>query len=222
MVLKISLGGIIMHEFPDYYERNLPHWQPKGATLFFTYRLAGSLPKSVLEKLRREKDLAYEKIAEDVHQTPKGKELRDSIKRSIFLKYEEALESQNTGPQWLDHPTIAELVSEAILHRHNKEYDLVCFSIMSNHVHQLTINTRSDLPIYKAIGELKKWSGRNANEIVGRRGKFWQRESFDHVVRNGRMGYTIKYILNNPVKAGLVQHWRQWPHSWLNPKYCLD
>ena len=30
-----------------YYERNLPHWQPEGAALFVTWRLHGSLARTV-------------------------------------------------------------------------------------------------------------------------------------------------------------------------------
>ena len=29
------------------HERHLPHWQPEGAALFLTWRLHGSLPKTV-------------------------------------------------------------------------------------------------------------------------------------------------------------------------------
>jgi putative transposase len=35
-----------------YYERNLPHWHPPGATFFLTYRLAGSIPVTVLQKIQ--------------------------------------------------------------------------------------------------------------------------------------------------------------------------
>jgi hypothetical protein len=31
----------------SYYERHLPHWQPEGAALFLTWRLHGSLPRTV-------------------------------------------------------------------------------------------------------------------------------------------------------------------------------
>lgn len=37
-----------------YYERTLPHYQPPGATLFLTYRLFGSLPATVIQRLRGE------------------------------------------------------------------------------------------------------------------------------------------------------------------------
>jgi hypothetical protein len=35
-----------------YYRRHLPHYQPSDATFFVTFRLAGSLPAAVIEKMR--------------------------------------------------------------------------------------------------------------------------------------------------------------------------
>ena len=43
-----------MNEFRVYYERHLPHYQPPDATLFITFRLAGSLPAHVIEQLHKE------------------------------------------------------------------------------------------------------------------------------------------------------------------------
>jgi hypothetical protein len=37
-------------EYKEFHRRHLPHWQPAGATIFITYRLADSLPKHVLQK----------------------------------------------------------------------------------------------------------------------------------------------------------------------------
>ena len=37
-----------------YYQRNLPQFQPFVATLFITFRLAGSLPKEVMLRLDEE------------------------------------------------------------------------------------------------------------------------------------------------------------------------
>ena len=41
-----------------FYRRNLPHYQPANATLFVTFRLAGSLPVEILRQLRGEYDRA--------------------------------------------------------------------------------------------------------------------------------------------------------------------
>jgi hypothetical protein len=51
---------------------------------------------------------------------------------------------------------------------------------------------------------LKGSSARECNLILSRTGQFWEHESFDHFVRAGKFYPTIKYVLNNPVKARLV------------------
>ncbi len=39
-----------------YYKRNLPHFQPAKATYFITFRLTNSLPRTVVEELRKENE----------------------------------------------------------------------------------------------------------------------------------------------------------------------
>ena len=48
--------------YKNFYRRNLPHIQPKGAIIFVTFRLANSLPKEVIEKLKAEHEEAEKKI----------------------------------------------------------------------------------------------------------------------------------------------------------------
>ena len=46
--------------------------------------------------------------------------------------------------------------------------------------------------------------------MLGRTGSFWQDESFDHWIRNGReMEGLIAYVEGNPLAAGL----KNWPWS---------
>ncbi len=43
-------------------------------------------------------------------------------------------------------------------------------------------------------------------------------ESYDHVIRTAdELERTIQYVLNNPVKAGLVASWEEWPWSYIKP-----
>jgi len=42
-------------DYQQSYRRNLPHLQPAGATFFVTFRLAGSLPKSVVDQWQQER-----------------------------------------------------------------------------------------------------------------------------------------------------------------------
>lgn len=53
-----------------------------------------------------------------------------------------------------------------------------------------------------------------ANQILERKGTFWQSESYDYVVRNAQEFSAIeRYILENPVRAGLVDRLDDYP--WL-------
>ncbi|HET6892045.1 MAG TPA: hypothetical protein VFH31_13160, partial [Pyrinomonadaceae bacterium] len=61
---------------------------------------------------------------------------------------------------------------------------------------------------------LKGRSARQSNLILNRVGQFWEHESFDHVIRSGKFYKTVRYVLNNPVKAGLVNDWRDWPWNY--------
>jgi len=67
---------------------------------------------------------------------------------------------------------------------------------------------------------LKGRTARQANLVIGRRGTFWQHENYDHVVRDeGELGRIITYVLENPVKARLVQARDEW--RWSYSKYEL-
>ncbi len=62
---------------------------------------------------------------------------------------------------------------------------------------------------------IKRYSAREANLLLGRTGAFWQEESYDRYSRDHEeWRRTINYVLNNPVKAGLVKEWQAWPWNW--------
>ncbi|MEX1276747.1 MAG: hypothetical protein WEE20_12495, partial [Bacteroidota bacterium] len=45
-----------MSEDKTYYRRHLPHYHPEGATFHVVFRLAGSLPLSIIRESRQEKE----------------------------------------------------------------------------------------------------------------------------------------------------------------------
>ena len=54
----------------------------------------------------------------------------------------------------------------------------------------------------------KSYSAQKANALLGRTGPFWQREYFDHLVRDqSSLRKITQYIRDNPQKAGLLN----WP-----------
>ncbi|MEY4538786.1 MAG: hypothetical protein RLZZ306_543 [Bacteroidota bacterium] len=148
--------------------------------------------------------------------------LKDEQHRRYFGKFDSLLDNPKSGPTWLKEPIIAEMVKESIHFYDDKKYELMCFTIMSNHVHIVFRVIKDDYPLYKVMQSLKGYTGKKANEILGLQGEFWQRESYDRIARDDKeCQWIITYILNNPVKIGLVERWQDWDYSYVNEKYYV-
>jgi REP element-mobilizing transposase RayT len=83
---------------------------------------------------------------------------------------------------------------------------------MANHVHLLVTPY---VDPQKILHSLKTFSAREANKLLDRVGMpFWQREYYDHWIRDGREFDKVRfYIENNPVAAGLVTAAEKYPWS---------
>ncbi len=195
----------------EFYRRHLPHWHPRDAVFFVTFRLKGSLPQEVIENLREEN--ACEERA--LKNLPKSEQSQQStfLEHRYFEKWDSALGQDKAGPHWLAQPEIAGVIKEALHFRDGKVFDLHAYCITSNHVHTIfkpisKSKYHSDVP--KIMQSLKRHTARQGNLLLGRQGPFWQDESYDHVVRNGEEYVRIvNYILENPVKTGLVSRWEE-------------
>ncbi len=210
-------------EYKLFYQRHLPHVQPPGATLFITFRLAGSIPAEVLQQLTRKaksRDARLSQIPDPEKRTIEA--YREH--RRMFGLWDQALDAAQSGPFWLRDSQIAELVAESLHHCDGKTYDLIAYCIMPNHVHTVyTPLPRAD-GTYHAMSaimhSLKRYTAREPNLLLAREGQFWQHENYDHVVRDeAELNRIIRYVLNNPVQAGLVKHWEDW--QWSYCKYPL-
>ncbi len=113
------------------------------------------------------------------------------------------LDTTRTGPFHLRIPEIAQMVVDAIQFRESRDYELHSYVIMPNHVHLLITPS---VQVSKLMQSLKRFTAREGNRMLGLTGKhFWQDESFDRLVRNGKEFAGIAhYIEMNPVTAGLA------------------
>lgn len=228
-----------MNTYKTYYKRNLPHYQPLGYTFFVTFRLAGSVPISVINKLKMEKEIALKVIAGYDNLKVRREKYREYLSL-YFGKFDKLLDGAGYGPTWLKKDNVVQVVKDAIHHYDKKSYDLICFTIMSNHVHLVftPVERISDSPTTKTnqpnpddimrngvspyivtsiLQNLKKYTARECNKLLNRSGTFWQHESYDHVVRDKKeLIRIVKYVLNNPVKAGLCEKWEDWKWNYCN------
>ena len=122
----------------------------------------------------------------------------------------------NRKIQYLKNEKIAKIVQQSLHFYDKKDFKLICYTIMPNHVH-LVFYLFDDLKtVDKIMQSIKRYSAREANKILKRIGSFWQSESFDHIVRDDdELGRIIKYVLYNPVKAKLVNDWKDWKFTYL-------
>jgi len=210
-------------EYRLFYNRNLPHYQPPGAALFITFRLADSLPQSTLHQLRRERLMLEEKCKGRTGPTTDQMEV-DRIQRCIFGKWDTYLAKAEVGPQWLCDDKVASIVAESIQFGAAKFFDLDAYCIMPNHVHLVCTPRQESDGGYPSIAAfmhtIKRHSASQANRVLNRHGAFWQHESYDRVIRSGKeMERVIRYVLRNPVSAGLVQAWEDWAWTYLGERW---
>ena len=120
-----------------------------------------------------------------------------------FVAMDRLLDTARFGPIHLKTPEIAGLVYSSIQYCARADSDMPAWVITPNHVH-LLLTPHTD--VSEMLRRLKGYSARQANQLLGRTGEpFWQNESYDHLVRTGEEFRKIeRYVVNNPVKAGLA------------------
>ena len=150
----------------EFYRRHLPHWQPRNAVFFVTFRLKNSLPDDVIKALREEREHERNVLIK----LPESERIQQNYLEAqrYFARWNAYLDRAEFGPRWLSQSEIAEIVKEAMHYRDGKAYDLQAFCIMSNHVHAVFEPCRSechsDLP--KIMQSLKRHTARQANKFL--------------------------------------------------------
>ena len=205
-------------EYREFYRRNLPHIQPRRATFLGNLGLVGSLPIEVAERLSAEAEHLEKKLLTITDRKEKQL-LRDRDQRKLFRKWEDELHKIQTGPFWLKDERIAEIVADSILYHDGDWFDVLAYCILPNHVHLVLIPYESsdiaDYSLTKIMHNIKRNSANHANKVLGRTGAFWQHENYDHFARDEKeLERIIKYVLHNPVEAGLTNDWSKWKWSY--------
>ena len=186
----------------------LPHVKREGTSYFVTFRLADSLPREVLLRFEQEHAGALRRLPAN---TPA--EAVEEINRELRRKIERYLD-QGHGECHLRRPDIADLTAEALRHYDGIQYQLDDWVVMPNHVH-VVLWPKPNFTLSEILKGRKRHSARQANLILGLTGEtFWQRESYDHWIRNDEEKSRIRrYIRMNPVKAGLCKAPEEWKWS---------
>ena len=206
-------------KYKEFYKRNLPHYQPEYGIFVITFRLAFSLPKKIVETLKKEKEEFERNIS-----ILKGKKLQDHknmFGRKYFETFDTFLDKYSKSPMWLSIDSIAIKVKESLHFMDNKMYELFAYCIMPNHVHLMIKPLRKSINIVYSLANimysLKRFTANKCNRLLERKGQFWHNESYDHCIRDDKdFEYQLCYLLNNPIKAKLIDETKMWKHSWIS------
>lgn len=207
-----------------YHHGTLPHWRQDGCTYFVTFRLADSLPHSVVAKLKEKRNQWL--IRHQIN--PLSNNWRDELSRlpdEERREYERQMaKALNTeldvgyGSCVLRTPEISAIAASGLEHHHGTGMWTGDYIIMPNHVHALL----TPLAPHTLEDVLKSIKGRTAidiNRAIDSKGKLWQRDSYEHIVRNVEQLRAFQtYIRDNPTEPNLKAG--EYRHS--NAEYTID
>ena len=96
----------------------------------------------------------------------------------------------------------------SVISKANCIVPVYCF--MPEHQHVIIAGTSSDVDIWKTMVSYKQktgfWLSENKPEVR------WQKDFYDHVIRTHEdIAAQVRYILDNPVRKGLVSLWEDYP-----------
>jgi REP element-mobilizing transposase RayT len=188
-----------------FWSGRLPHWEVVGGRYFVTIHLAGAIPVAGQERVRA--------LAAEARQHPE----RDSsgrlkVHRRVFAEMERWLDRAEHVAH-LREPRMADMVMAAVTFRHDRVWNMIEYVVMPSHLHLFF-----ELPgggLKQHVEQFKRWTGHEAARLLGVDGRrFWQDEWFDHWSRSAEEDERIvRYIRLNPVRAGLVSDYRDWPYG---------
>ena len=128
-----------------------------------------------------------------------------------------------TRNRWILPDAARDIVFASSLHDEGDRYLLDALVIMPDHAHLIftpliNMAERRVWILPEIMDAIKGASAHLINKKLGRRGRVWQEESFDHVLRSSEhLRDKIHYVLENPVRRGIVERWQDYPWLWHRP-----
>ncbi len=188
-----------------FWNGHLPHWQVENGRYFVTIQLRGAVPQVARERM----ESLIEKSMKTIREIDNDEADRHLLlSRAIFREMERWLDRAPSVTHFRN-TDLCEMMIESIEHRQQRGvWEMFSFAIMRSHIH-LFFDFNNQKSLKNELEEFKRWTGHQATRINtqwdGKR--FWQSEWFDHWSRSDEEDVKIiRYIRNNPVKAGLAGH----------------
>ncbi|MFT5465313.1 MAG: putative transposase [Verrucomicrobiales bacterium] len=205
----------------EVYFTNMPHWRQKGCSYFVNYRLADSIPKSILEDWEEDKRNWLTRRGYPIASGEHWKDAFLALPRQLQFEFQKCFNRElntyldgGSGSCALRNPRCSQVVVDGWEHFHEKRYELFSLVVMPNHVH-LLLRPLDGHSLERILQSRKRQSSRKINELNGKTGQLWQKHSYDHIVRNeAALRKFEEYISDIPQKAGLKEGFQVRRFDW--------
>jgi REP element-mobilizing transposase RayT len=181
------------------------------------YRIAGTIPAGVLRELQNQAEAKLKR------EPPTGMSLthyRLRIHKQLFGVYDRYLDTA-AKIDWLARPEVAGVIRENLYNHHGKQYHLLAYCVMPNHVHGIIevlhepaerAQATDDMPTLSlVVRSFKAEVSRRAHSELSFAGEIWQQNFFDRVIRDAKDAANAeRYISENPIRwEGQQKRWAE-------------
>ena len=136
------------------------------------------------------------------------------------LSYALEFTTERRAPLLADKAAIDLVVQQFLRAAGERGFVIVTYCLMPDHGHLVVDGERDDSNCLGFIKLAKQYSAYYFKQAFGHR--LWQRYCYERVIRDDmERALTIRYLLANPVKAGLVKDPRDY-HGLGSERYTLD
>lgn len=189
---------------------NLPHWSQAQTLAFITWRTWDSIPANALKKwlVKRNTWLKLHGIKNsncslEVDLTKLAQPIQETYRRKMAAGWNRLLD-QLQGQCVLRQPELARIVTDSLQHADEQQYAIYDYVVMPNHVHIIAVFPDENSQA-KICRNWKHYTATKLNQALGRSGRFWQPESFDHLLRSESQFHRLRrYIADNPQLSHLT------------------
>lgn len=223
------------------YVRSLPHWRQRGATYFVTFRQDDSIPAAVLAEWLDIREHWYRAHGLDPRWKVSAPERFDAVYCDIPEEVRRAFERERPrmlheeldrchGSCVLRQDDVRQHLINSLAFFHGQRLWMGDYVVMPNHTHAI-IQPFHGWELEDLLGSVKKHTSRRIGEWltlqsstvqlrgpVHSRPRFWQYESYDHIVRDAEeLAIFRRYIAGNPMSAKLrTDEYFYYAANWLD------
>ncbi|MGH9314192.1 MAG: REP-associated tyrosine transposase [Vicinamibacterales bacterium] len=127
------------------------------------------------------------------------------------LRYFLTFATHQRRQHFTDEEVVSLIWSQFLRAARDSGFEIPAFCFMPDHVHLVALGTSDTSDLLAFIRRAKQLSGYYFSRRCKQR--LWQPDGYEHVLRdNEATGAVIRYIVANPVRAGLVSRLEAYPH----------